>query len=399
MRTMPPMPAAPLLTTTERRTRLARRLHLATEWRATDHVEAARSLVGLHASDPASAVLSSLARCDLDVTSFQSELFESRSTLRMLGMRRTLFVFATEVAPIVQAACTNDIAVVEARKLIALIESAGLAGDGAAWIERVAAATLDRLDTHGPALAAELGAAVPELALQIELASVKPYAGKVGVSTRILFLLAARGQIVRARTRGSWVSGMHWWATTESWLGGPIPARDAVGARADLARAWLASYGPGRLTDLQWWAGWTKTATARALADVGAVEVALDDGTGWVLAGDVEPSAPVEPWAALLPGLDPAVMGWKDRTWTVGELMPAVFDRTGNVGPTVWWDGRVVGSWVHRAPGEIAVALLDDPGAEGRAAIEAQVDAWQRRVPDVAVAPRFPAPADRRLRA
>ena len=80
--------------------------------------------------------------------------------------------------------------------------------------------------------------------------------------------------------------------------------------------------------------------------------------------GDDGPVAgPAEPWAALLPGLDPTAMGWQERDWYLApDLRSALFDRSGNVGPTVWWDGRVVGGWAQRASGEVVWRLLDTDG-------------------------------------
>ena len=61
-------------------------------------------------------------------------------------------------------------------------------------------------------------------------------------------------------------------------------------------------------------------------------------------------------------------MGWKQRAWYLDpEVGAAVFDRNGNGGPTVWVDGRIVGGWVQRRDGTIAVRLLTDVGAEQRA--------------------------------
>ena len=86
----------------------------------------------------------------------------------------------------------------------------------------------------------------------------------------------------------------------------------------------------------------------QALADVGAVQVSLDgDAVGWVLPDDTEPVTRDEPWAALLPVLDPTVMGWKERGFFLGPHGPALFDTNGNAGTTAWWDGRIVGCWVQ----------------------------------------------------
>ena len=123
------------------------------------------------------------------------------------------------------------------------------------------------------------------------------------------------------------------------------------------------------MTDLKWWTGWTLTQTRAALGAIEAVEVDLDGVPGFVLPGDLEPEPEPEPWAAFLPSLDPTVMGWKERDWYLGEHAPTLFDRNGNAGPTVWWNGRVVGGWAGRRDGEIAFRLLEDVGVDAERAI------------------------------
>ncbi len=49
---------------------------------------------------------------------------------------------------------------------------------------------------------------------------------------------------------------------------------------------------------------------------------------------DLESIDPVEPWAALLPPLDPTTMGWKERDWYLGSYKEQLFDTAGNAGPT-----------------------------------------------------------------
>ena len=100
---------------------------------------------------------------------------------------------------------------------------------------------------------------------------------------------------------------------------------------------------------------------------------------------------------ALLPALDPTVMGWKERSWYLGDHGPALFDRSGNAGPTVWWDGRVVGGWAQRKSGEVVVRLLEDVGAEALVAAEAEADRLQSAIGSVRVTPRFRTPLEREL--
>src|SRR5262249_59404707 len=99
--------------------------------------------------------------------------------------------------------------------------------------------------------------------------------------------------------------------------------------------------------ELKWGTGWTMGEAKRALTALDVVEVDLGDATGLMLAdagdaGDAEPWVAL-PWVALLPALDPTPMGWAGREWYLGEHAKALFDRSGNVGPTVWCGGRVVG--------------------------------------------------------
>ena len=90
-------------------------------------------------------------------------------------------------------------------------------------------------------------------------------------------------------------------------------------------------------------------------------------------------------------------MGWRERTWYVGEHAAALFDRSGNIGPTAWWDGRIVGGWAQRKDGEIAVRLLEDIGAEASAAITAEALRLREWIGPGRVTPRFRTPLEREL--
>src|SRR5262245_38186161 len=102
----------------ERRARLGICHHLAGN-PATGPVEAARDLVALHATDPATVHLSAAARMrEPDVAAVEGALYEDRALIRMLGMRRTMFVVPDELAAAIQACCTDAIAVRERTRLV-----------------------------------------------------------------------------------------------------------------------------------------------------------------------------------------------------------------------------------------------------------------------------------------
>jgi hypothetical protein len=357
-------------------------------------------VVALHGTDPASVFLAAMARMrEPAVAAVERAPYEDRALVRMLGMRRTMFVVPRDLAPVIQSSSTRAIAATERRRLVQRLEGAGIAGDVAAWLADVEESTLRALAARGVAAAAELSADEPRLRTSVLMAAGKPYEARQNISTWVLSLLAADGHIVRARPRGSWISSQYRWAPLADWVPGGMQDQPRDGAQAELVRRWLARFGPATLADLRWWTGWSAAHARAALAAVGAVEVDLDGAVGLVLPDDVDPVPAPEPWAALLPALDPTPMGWSGREWFLGSHGPALFDRSGNIGPTVWWDGRIVGGWGQPPGGEVAVRLLEDIGSDARTAVDAAAEGLAASIDGVRVTPRFRTPLERELAA
>jgi hypothetical protein len=209
--------------------------------------------------------------------------------------------------------------------------------------------------------AQELREALPELAGRIDLAVGKSYGANVAIAPRVLTQLAVEGRLVRGRNGGHWRVSRPQWTLMAEWLGETLPPAKADEGYAELVRRWLWSFGPGTEADLVWWLGATKGAVRAALAAVGAVEVQLEGGSpAYLHPDDLEEVEPPETWAALLPVLDPTVMGWKQRDWYLGDHGPQLFDSNGNAGTTAWVDGRAVGCWVQDDRGVVRVHLLEE---------------------------------------
>jgi hypothetical protein len=386
----------------QRRARLARRHHLAGTARATDVGTVAGDLVGLHGSDPASVFLSTWPRLKkpaVTVPSLEEALYADRTLVRTLCMRRTMFVVPTGLVPVVQAAVTEALVPGERRRTVQMIEQSGIAADGAAFLATLEDATLAELRQRKEATGAELGKAVAGLDHQFPVGEGTTWAGTIGLSTRVLFLLSTAQRIVRGRPKGSWTSSQYRWSPIEAWLPDGVPVMDPALARAELVRRYLTSFGPATTNDIKWWTGWTVAQTKAGLAAVGAVEVSLEEATpsGWVLPDDLEPVRSPAPWVALLPSLDPTTMGWQQRNWYLGDHGPDLFDRNGNAGPTVWADGRIVGGWAQRRSGEIVHRLLEDVGAEAAAAVAATAADLEGWLGPMRITPRFPTPLQKSL--
>ncbi|WP_030671110.1 winged helix DNA-binding domain-containing protein [Streptomyces cellulosae] len=381
----------------ERRARLALRHRLAGQARAAGPEEVAASLVALHGTDPATvylAVAARLADPASTVPETSRALYEERTLVRMHGMRHTVFVFPTELTAVVHASTGLTVA---ARERAALLQHMALAGaPDAVWLKEVEDSALAALARRGQATAAELAEDEPRLRERFVYAAGKGYEGVHTVSTRLLKVLGVEGKVVRGRPLGSWTSSQFRWAVAPA-----HPELDPAEAQASLLGRWLAACGPATEADLKWWTGWRVTEVRRALSAIGARPVSLDEGVGHVVAGDMDPVAePTAPWAALLPALDPTAMGWQQRDWYLApKLRPALFDRSGNVGPTVWWNGRVVGGWAQRPDGEVVWRILDTEGVgrEAEAAIAVEAERLRGWLGTTRVTPRFRTPVEKEL--
>ena len=379
----------------QRRARLARRHRIAPGHRAADVEAATAAMVCLHATDPATLYLSAWARLDaMTVADLDRALYTDRTLVKHLAMRRTLFVFPRASLAAVQAGASERVEKSERERLIRQVAQAGLVPDATRWFADASAAVLAVL-AERDATAAALRAEIPLLEGAIMYGEGKSWGGPVAIGPRVLTSLSAAGRIVRGANRGAWTTSAPTWTTPERWLGHAIEQLPGPLATAQLVEHWLRVFGPGTVEDVKWWLGSTLTAVRRALADVGAVEVEIEGRTGYVLPDDLDPVDPVEPWVALLPSLDPTIMGWYERDWYLGPHRRQLFDTFGNAGPTAWCDGRAVGAWRQSPSGEVLLDLLDDVGAEAEAALEAEAARLTGWLDGVRLAPRFPSPLSR----
>jgi Winged helix DNA-binding domain len=363
---------------------------------ATSIDDVVSDLVGLHATDPATPYLSLWARLPgFTVADLDAMLYQRRSVVKHLAMRRTLWVVGTEYLSLVQAAASDRVAGNEHRKLVADVQKAGVDTDGERWLDSAGQAVLRHLAEHGPTSARKLRAALPELAGTYDPAPGKRWGGDTPLSPRVLTVLSVRGEIVRGPNEGTWTTSRPKWAAAADWLTDRADACTPEAARAQLVSTWLRAFGPATVTDIKWWFGNTLTWARQALRDIDAVEVDLGGTPGFALPDDLEVEADPDPWGALLPGLDPTTMGWFDRGWYLGDHRGQVFDSNGNAGPTVWWNGQVVGGWIQDADGRVELRLLEDVGRAARTVLMRQAKSLTEWLDGVRISPRFPSPLSR----
>ena len=379
---------------------MVRRHHLAGD--ASDPESVTQALIALHATDPASVYLSVLARSATStLADIAQAMYDRRSLVRWMAMRRTLFVFGREDIPMIQAAVSTPLATVLRARLIRQLQRNGteppIDGDIAAWLDNLASRVECALGKRGAATGTQLSTDVPQLKTSILVRA--PSDRPQNVTTSLLTLMSTEGRLVRSTPTGAWTSRHHRWEPVGRWWPDGLPTEDTGQAQQALARRWLARFGPATVEDLQWWTGWNNTTTRRALAGLPIAEIDLHGRPGITLpeldddsSGNVGTNV-----ASLLPALDPTPMGWKHRNWFLGIDHQAVFDRAGNIGPTLWWNGEIVGSWAITATGELRTRVLADRGAAATAAIDKAAAHFHQRLNGATVTPAIRTPLERSI--
>lgn len=374
----------------ERRHRLGVRHGLVPTDQPADLLPAVERLTALHATEAPTVHLSAMVRVPgLSVDDVLAALYAERSLVKQMGMRRTLFGVTRRLLPAVVGGPGARVAAAQRRRLVKELVGYGVTDDGEAWLADAEAAVLAALDDE-PIPSAELRRRVPQADVKVHAAPGSRWGQVMAVGPRLLTILSADGLVARADNAGPWWVSRPTWLSMERWLGEPLEPLEPAVAYAEVVRSWLWTFGPGTEEDLVWWLGSTKTTVRQALASVGAVPVSLDhDGLGWLLPDDLEPVGSPEPWAALLPTLDPTTMGWRGRGFYLDPAdMPYLFDSVGNAGPTAWVDGRVVGAWAQDDDGRVRLVLRGQVAAFARGLLEAEAARLTRlldgrRVPNV----------------
>lgn len=385
-----------------RRALLVERQLVGTSGRSERSVsDVARTIGPLHSTDPSTAYLQIAARSDLSVADIESAFYEDRALLRHTTLRRTVHLLTPELASAAHGAYNHRLVPQIRSRLVEWLSAApAVEADAATWLadveERVVAA-VERLDRPS---GSELAAAVPDLRVEVDPAPDRPDLKPIRITSKVLELLIAEGRIARDRPRGGDLTSGAWtYSPITAWFPDGWVVADPAVALCELVAHKIASMPGCSDADLAWWTGLPKTPVRAALAALGAEQVVRDDGVvGWVAAADgLDVSEPGDDAVALLPGLDATPMGVQERSWFLGPHRQALFDRSGNIGPTAWWRGRVVGGWTQRSDGAVVTELLENVPAPAVHAIAAESRRLETWLGAVRVKWRYPTPLQRSL--
>ncbi len=158
----------------------------------------------------------------------------------------------------------------------------------------------------------------------------------------------------------------------DDWLQRPR-SRSSRAALGELARRYVAAYGPAALEDLVTWSG-LPVATARSaitMALPALAEVTVDGRTCLLLKERIErmrEPLPARKTVRLLPAFDTYLLGYRSRELAVPAALERRLLRGGGWRhPALVVDGRALGAWSLRARGVRGQVLVETLEPGGRA--------------------------------
>ena len=280
------------------------------------------------------------------------------------------------------------------------IEDQGIARDGARWLRRVSDRTVAAIEERGTATATELTKVVPELREKLVMGEGKTWGGTVGMSTRVLFLLATEGRIVRGpAARPVAVEPVR--VGVAAHLGGPAARRSRPPTRASRSSpGGSARYGPRRsATSPGGRAGPRRTAAPRWARSTRS-RSSSTTASATCCPTTSRRSAPPRRWVALAPRTRP-----DDHGLEGARLVPrpargaASSTATGTPGRPC---GPTVGSsaaGVNARDGVVEAELLEPVDATAARAVEREAAALTEWLAGTVVTPRFRTPLEKEIAA
>lgn len=364
---------------------LAHKQYLLPGSRVDDVEQVTSDIVALHATVATGPYLSLWARMPaFQRTDLDRVLYDRRSLVRVLCMRSTLHLVPSRHMPFYFQAYTGGQASAARLRASSLLTCARLCEeqDAGQLLDDLFARVLTVLDSRGASTVEELAQAVPELQVRVRHSVGKPYEGEFSLGSRLVPAMCDLGQLVRTIARGTWRSSLYEYAPLSTWLPDvKLATVSSSAARSWLVRRYLSAFGPVAFDDVQWWTGFSKGQTQKALRSIQSelveAKIAGLEPGHYMLADDARRLAgfvmPEPPQSFLLPGLDPYIMGYRLRDrFLAGEHRHQVFDRAGNAMPTVWINGCVAGVWVQRRDGGVVYGLFGPAADDQKASVASQ---------------------------
>jgi len=331
-----------------------RKQHLLDE-KATDFYDVVKAQLGLHSTDYWTPYFSVWARIgDFDAERMFESINNGRKLVRTHAFRTTLHVIHVDNLSLILSATGPSLFKASRtdkfRKVDQLSDQE---------IEHLLNRVKETLQ-DGPLQMSELKRLAPDVEEYMRSA---------------LVMLMARGEVVRAKASHA-RNNLTSYAMMDNWVDGfRIKHMDEQEAINELIKHHIELFGPVSIDDIAWWLRLSKSSVKSSIQEIGddVVSMKLGEIERYMLLYDHEIALsleePKEEMVWFLPYEDHFLKAFIDRTRFIGEeIQPKLFpaDRkhywpsnpdaplvmpskgvraTGEVRPSIWLNGRVVGRW------------------------------------------------------
>jgi hypothetical protein len=287
-----------------------------------------KHLVTVQAQDMAAAALGVAVRADdLSIAAVEDARHLERSIVRLWCLRGTLHLVAAEDVHWLLELIRPRLATANRRRRLEL-------GLNEADTERGVRIIAQSLADHGPLTRAQIAESLRRSGIASE-----------GQATIHLIWRAAVDGLV---CYGPDQLGQETFVALDDWVASTLRRTTPPDPALELARRYLAAYGPATAADFGAWSGLPSRDAHRAWTALGSEANSVRTAYGEMLLSR-EHAAPGEGVVRLLPGFDAIWIAYRDHEVFLGpEHQRRVFPGGGIIRPLVLADSRIIGTWTRR---------------------------------------------------
>lgn len=321
--------------------------HLSKDSRAENVMQVVRDIVGLHATSVSTPYLSLCVRMkDFQREHLNEELYVKRNLIRLQTMRRTLFIFPTDFAPIAYQATKPTESTLHR------------------WMQNwgITLSEYRKLSDETRKVLSDSAKTLPEIKKVLPKGIVKTLERRVGKDVyRMTNLNVALHKMMREGIVGSEKTPTtlritevnRYFLLEKTYPKLNLESINTEKAKTTLIQHYIQAFGPVTRKDVAWWTGFAQTEVGKVLATIKGefvpIKIASLEETYFMLQADLsrlmrfQPSE--EDSIVLLPYEDPYTKGYKVRKWLIDKELEKTAYRGGGVQPTIVLNGEIMGIW------------------------------------------------------
>ncbi|MHA2283124.1 MAG: winged helix DNA-binding domain-containing protein [Promethearchaeota archaeon] len=306
--------------------------HLKEQYKLNHLLQVVDDICGLHATGTLEPYLTLFTRMnDFKKEDLDNELYQKKSLGRIRGMRKTLFILTKEMIPIVHTVIKYQ-TVKRDNKYLELRDISREQYD------ELANEIINRLTKK-----------------ELSTSELKKLITTEKDLNAVISVMCDEMLIIRGKPISSWKDRRLFYAPFSQYFPNiNLDEFDESKATTKLINKYIRNYGPVTEADIVWWLGITKGKVRASLKQLSntleTVQIGNLEYEYLLHKSELKTIEEIElnsqSTVNLLPGLDPYIMGYKNRERYVNYAnYELIFDRSGNGTTTILLDGRVIGVW------------------------------------------------------